>query len=760
MRVVVTTGIFPPDIGGPATHAANLADELRRRGHDVVVLTLTDGPTGTRANGLVRWPRRWPWPARCAAVISWLVRNRRRYDVIYAAGLHLPAVFGARLARRPVVAKIVADPAWERALRLGTDVDDFETYQQTAPKSRRDRLMRALRDWTVKRASAVTVPSEALAGVVRTWQSGGGRGVCRIPNGVLVPAGMAEPKKTSSERFDAVFVGRLIALKRVDLLLEAVALCDGVHLTVVGDGPERERLVALAADLAVADRAHFLGALPHEEVLAELAQAHVLLMASEHEGLPHVALEALVMGTPVVASPAGGTTEVIVDGENGRLVDPASPEAFATVLAELRDVPELLDHLAAGALASAASWRFEGCADAIEGLLSELSTSAKPPRRPRLIILGKGQKGWLGDPPSASWKRKFEVISRHFDATFLAADPLGTRCLHGVRVVGLPSLRPRLLGGAFFYAFAPVIAAAMAVARAGTVVLCQSPYDAYGLLLLRRLIPGRRRPRVVVEVHGDWRTASRLYGSGWRRVLSPAADRMAVWSIRHADRVRPVGPSMQRLVQNAGYQGSIDPYVAFVDFTKFSSCRSTPLPGEPRALFIGVLERYKAPEVLLDAWRTVSETLPDATLSIVGQGALGNALRAQVMSLGLDDSVQFLGSVPHEQIADLLDSSTCLVLPSRSEGLPRVALEAMSRGRPIVGSTGGGIPDVIEDGINGRLVPPEHSSALAHALIEVLSEGSRATAMGEEGRRRFEAWDPAGEFEAGVQRLAAWASES
>lgn len=758
MRVVVVTGIFPPDIGGPATHAADLADDLRRRGHDVVVLTLTDGPRATHAKKLVRWPRRWPWPARCTVVISWLVRNRRSYDVVYATGLHLPAVFGARLARRPVVAKIVADSAWFRASRLGLVDDDFETYQQTDPKSWRDRLMRALRDWTVKRASAVTVPSDSLARVVEAWQSGAGPSVRRIPNGVLVPAGLARGRNTSSEGLDVVFVGRLIPLKRVDLLLEAVALCDGVHLTVVGDGSERERLVALAARLAVADRVQFLGSLPHQDVLAELGRTHVLVMASEHEGLPHVALEALVMGVPVVASPAGGTTEVIVDGANGRLVDPASPEAFAEVLAGLRDMPAALEELAAGARASGAHWRFERCADAIEGLLREFARPAKP-RRPRLIIVGKGQRGWLGDPPTASWERKFEVMSRHFDTTFLAADPVGVHRLHDVRVVGLPSLRPRLLGGAFFYAFAPLLATAMAVARAGSVVVCQSPYDAYGLLRARRLVPGRRRPRVMVEVHGDWGTASRLYGSRWRRLLSPVADRMAVWSIRHADRVRPVGPSMQRLVRNTGYQGAVDPYVAFVDFAAFTNRPSTRLPGEPRALFVGVLERYKAPEVLLDAWRTVSEALPGATLSMVGQGAMESALRAQVARLGLDDSVHFLGSIPHEQIADLLDSSTCLVLPSRSEGLPRVALEAMARGRAIVGSTGGGIPDVVEDGINGRLVPPGHSPALADALIEVLSDASRARAMGEEGRLRFQAMDPAGEFEAGVERLAAWASE-
>src|SRR5207245_152363 len=145
-----------------------------------------------------------------------------------------------------------------------------------------DRLMRALRDWTVKRATALTVPSDDLARVVETWTDDGPP-VRRIPNGVRAATALPQRRGHSSERLDVLFVGRLVPVKRVDLLLEAVSLCDGVHLTVVGDGPERDRLVALAAALAVGERVAFLGALAHKEVMAELAGAGALVMASEHE---------------------------------------------------------------------------------------------------------------------------------------------------------------------------------------------------------------------------------------------------------------------------------------------------------------------------------------------------------------------------------------------------------------------------------------------------------------------------------------------
>jgi glycosyltransferase involved in cell wall biosynthesis len=686
------------------------------------------------------------------AVISWLVRNRRRYDVIYATGLHVPAVIGARLAGRPVVVKIVADPAWERASCLGLVDDDFETYQGTGPKGRRDRLMRALRDWTVTRASAVTVPSESLVSVVETWQSGAGPSVRRIPNGVLAPAGLPPRRDVSSQQLDVVFVGRLIALKRVDLLLEAVALCLGVHLTVVGDGPERDRLVALAADLAVGQRVQFAGALPQKAVLAELARADVLVMASEHEGLPHVALEALAMGTPVVASPAGGTAEVIVDGENGRLVHPPTPEAFAKVLAELRDVPDALKELTEGARASGERWRFEYCADAIEAIMRELS----PPEKPPMLNVSKSL---IGEPPTVTVERSFEVVSRHLDATFFATGRKGVRRIQGVRVVTLPSLRPRLLGGAFFYASAPILATVMAAAQGGSVVVCQSPYEGFGLLLLRRLVPTHRRPRVVVEVHADWRTASRLYGSHWRRLLSPLADRVAAWSVREADRVRIIGTFTEDLVRRAGRQGPLEQYVAFSEYDAFLDPALRPVPSTPSAAFVGILERYKAPDLLIAAWARVLDRLPDAHLRIIGAGPMGAMLRRRVRESGLDGSVEFHGHVPQRELVELLDGSTCLVLPSPSEGLGRVILEAMARGRPVVGSRSGGIPELIEDGVTGRLFTPGDPQALADALVEILTDPERASAMGRQGRALVEARDPAGEFEAGVERLAAWATE-
>jgi glycosyltransferase involved in cell wall biosynthesis len=96
------------------------------------------------------------------------------------------------------------------------------------------------------------------------------------------------------------------------------------------------------------------------------------------------------------------------------------------------------------------------------------------------------------------------------------------------------------------------------------------------------------------------------------------------------------------------------------------------------------------------------------------------------------------------------------VLPSRSEGMPRVVLEALSRARPVVASRIGGIPEMIQHGRTGLLLPPGDTHELAEALAELLGDRERLRRMGDEGRRFVAERDPAAAYEAGVDRLAAW----
>jgi glycosyltransferase involved in cell wall biosynthesis len=748
VRVALVTGIYPPDIGGPATHATDLRKELMSRGHPVTVLTLWDGRGTDRTADVVRFPRLWPWPLRLGAVAWWLLEHRDRYDVVYATGLLPAAVAGARLAGRPVVVKVVGDAAWERGRRQGLTDRDFDDFQGSQGGPLRLRSMRWVRDWSLRRSTAITAPTEYLAGIVERWLDGPAD-VTVVPNGVRSP-GRRRARRSGTAPLRAMFVGRLVPHKRVELLLEAIAATEGVTLDVVGDGPERARLETCARELDLDDRVTFAGPVPQEEVMRRLAGADALLLASDYEGLPHAAIEALAWGVPLIAPPVGGTGDALRDERTGLVVEDVTAPAFSRALTRLRDDPDLRRRLSRGARRSAAGWRIERTVDQVENLLARARAG-----KPRAVFLGKTSIPSVLEPDA---RRKVSILARHLETTILGLGRPGVGWLGRVRTVRFPAVRPPALGGVLFYSLGPVVAVSMSIGRRRCTIVCQSPYEAFGTIALTRLLPGRFRPPVVVEVHGDWRAGTSLYGSPVRRLVARPADAAARWAVRRADRVRAIGRYTEALARGAGYAGETDRFVTFSDFSMFLETPAVPPPAEPAVAFVGALEGSKGVDTLLEAWPAVLQRFPDARLLVAGDGGARDRLRGTARRLGLDGGVRFLGSLSRGEVRALLDDSSLLALPSRSEGLGRVVLEAMARGRPVVASRVGGIPEVVEDGVTGFLVPPGDPGALGQAIVRLLEDPDRLVTMGNAGRRRVVALDPAGSFDAGIARLSAWIS--
>jgi glycosyltransferase involved in cell wall biosynthesis len=256
------------------------------------------------------------------------------------------------------------------------------------------------------------------------------------------------------------------------------------------------------------------------------------------------------------------------------------------------------------------------------------------------------------------------------------------------------------------------------------------------LVLLARRLTGTRPP-VVLDLHGDWRAPTRLYGSRARRLLDPLADRLARWALRRADAVRTITPYTTGLVRVEGVEPAAE-FPAYMDLAAFTTRPVEPLPERPRALFVGVLERYKAFDVLADAWGRVAAELPEAVLHVVGRGTLEPLARRLVEEL--PGRVEWSPVLTAREVADALDRATALVLPSRSEGMGRVVIEAALRGRGVVASRVGGIPDVAGDGESALLVPPGDVDALADALARVLADRSLAERLGASARNGAERW--------------------
>jgi glycosyltransferase involved in cell wall biosynthesis len=363
MRIVFLTGIWPPDVGGPATHGPDFAAFLRDRGHRVRVVTMGDNDPSERPVPVETVSRGRPFVVRYPLVAARGARLARGADVVYATATYAAAAAAAVAARRPLVAKLVSDPAYERARRYGLFRGSLEAFQAASAPA--VRALKALRTASLRRARRIVVPSRYLADIAVSWGLDARR-VEVVVNPAPAPRDV-EPEPLPREAF--VFVGRLTEQKALPVALDALARVPEARLVLVGDGPERPALERQAARLG--GRVEFRGALPREEALRHLAGARALLLASAWENLPHAAVEALAVGTPVVATAVGGVPEVVRDGENGLLVPPNDPEALAAAMRALLGDDALRARLASAAKPSVAGIGRDAIYARLERILEE-----------------------------------------------------------------------------------------------------------------------------------------------------------------------------------------------------------------------------------------------------------------------------------------------------------------------------------------------------------------------------------------------------
>ena len=361
MRILVVSGIWPPDVGGPASHAPEVAEWLRARGHHVEAVVTASAPPASEAYPLNWASRSLPPGVRHVSALAKIVASARRADVVYSTGMFGRSSAGAFLARTPIVLKLTADPAFERARRLGLVGGEVGGFQ-TGGGGPVGAVLRRARDIAVGRAAHVVCPSAFMRDLVISWGVPPER-VDVLPN----PA----PRAAETSSFDVgerpvlAFAGRLTAQKNLDAALTALGELPGVRLLVAGDGPERARLEAAAGE-----RVEFLGPLPRAEVLGLLRAADASILTSAWENFPHGVVESLAVGTPVIATRTGGVAEVVRDGENGLLVEPGDTAAFVAAVRRYLDDSDLRVRLRAHAIPSVAEYDLDAVYGRLETILA------------------------------------------------------------------------------------------------------------------------------------------------------------------------------------------------------------------------------------------------------------------------------------------------------------------------------------------------------------------------------------------------------
>jgi glycosyltransferase involved in cell wall biosynthesis len=265
---------------------------------------------------------------------------------------------------------------------------------------------------------------------------------------------------------------------------------------------------------------------------------------------------------------------------------------------------------------------------------------------------------------------------------------------------------------------------------------------AFGRLL--RLVQ-RTRPAIVHThlVHADFHG---LLAAALTRVPARVSTKHGFNSFRQRRAFALADRSVARLAHlQIAISGGLAHYLAEVEgfdeaafeivhYGIAAGPEPAPFGGGSRLLCVGRLVSVKGIETLLEAFRVALRAAPDLTLDIAGDGPLRGELESLAARLGLRDAVRFLGRV--EGVAAEMEQAVAVVVPSLGEGFGMVALEAAERGRPVIASAVGGLPEIVDDRRTGILVPPGDAPALAAAIGDLVRDPTRAAAFGRAARER------------------------
>ena len=382
MRITFVSNIFPPTVGGPATHIYNLALTLHNRGHAVRAVVCPDDPEGRVRPPfpLVRVSWNTPVPLRYALVLWHTWRAAMQSDVVYINGIELPSTLAAMLAGRPRVLKIVGDWAWESAHRRGMTSLGIEEFQRTRHRP----LIRAFqfiqRMYTAL-ATVVVVPSGYVGRFVRGW--GAEANKIRVVHNALTEIPEIEDSREEAKRhlgFSGPLVctvSRLYGWKRVDDLLRMVPdFANDAVLAIVGDGPEQPALERFAKDLGLGDRVRFVGRVPHRDVGLYLRAADVFVLNTSYEGLSHTLVEARVVGAPIVTTDIGGNREILKHEHNALLTPLGDQRAFVAAVNRLLTDRELAERLARTGSEGLEHFSWDRLVDETMEILSEVTAGS------------------------------------------------------------------------------------------------------------------------------------------------------------------------------------------------------------------------------------------------------------------------------------------------------------------------------------------------------------------------------------------------
>ena len=327
MKITVATGLYPPEIGGPATHTVFLEQELPKLGYEVVVVPF-------------RQSKKFPKILRHLHYTFRLLRASTGSSILFAqdvASVGFPALVVAKITSKKFVVRVPGDFAWEQSTqRFGvTDsIDEFQTKQY----GWRVQFLRWIQNRVTKFADKVVTPSEYFRQLVIGWGVPSSQ-VVTIYNGVDLDI----EQKTIVKPWPRLIVssGRLVPWKGFQKLIMCLTQLPNWHLLIIGDGPMEQQLKQLVTDAKLSGRVHFTGNLSRIDVYSWCHAADVFVLNTHFESFSYQIVEAMDARVPVIATRVGSIPELITSEREGLLLEPDDEQGLVKAVKTVVEEPEV-----------------------------------------------------------------------------------------------------------------------------------------------------------------------------------------------------------------------------------------------------------------------------------------------------------------------------------------------------------------------------------------------------------------------------------
>lgn len=381
-KILIATGIFPPDVGGPATYTALLLKELPKRGFEVQIVSYGEPQINDQPN-VVKIFRSWPKGLRHFLYFWKIISLSKKVDLIFAQdpiSAGLPVFLASKILKKNFILKVVGDYAWEQGVQRFGVQDSIENFQDTNKEYQwLVRILRWIQSGVARGADLVIVPSNYLGqNVVQKWRVDQNK-IKVIYNGISTPENLPD-KETARRQLNIsgnilVSIGRLVPWKGFEMLIEAVSELKNeiqdLKLFIIGEGPEYNKLKIKSRRLEVNDNIIFTGALPRQKVFKYIRAADVFALNTAYEGFSHLLIEVLALGTPAMATGIGGNLEIL-NSNNAEIFNFNDKAVFKNKLLNLFHSPERRNVIVANGLKRAKEFSEESMLKNLTNLLEKL----------------------------------------------------------------------------------------------------------------------------------------------------------------------------------------------------------------------------------------------------------------------------------------------------------------------------------------------------------------------------------------------------